>query len=217
MELIYTPKKINPKFAFNQEKIRSAKNIIEIRNGSIGYKEIVLSKISLQLDSSQRMAIKGNNGSGKTTLIRAIMSDECVFVSGEWEKPSKKDIGYLDQFYDGFYGDSPFDEMKYNMLSANDQEIRRHLNCYLFSANEQVHADIEYLSGGERARLSMAVIASRPFKLLVLDEPTNNIDLETKGHLIEVLNNYNGSLLVISHDNDFLEQINIDSEYLLGV
>ena len=217
MELIYTPKKINPKFAFDQEKIRSAKNIIEIRNGSAGYEEMVLSDISLQLASSKRLAIKGKNGSGKTTLIKAIMSDESVFVSGEWNKPSKKDIGYLDQFYDGFHEDSPFDAIKYNMPNSNDQEIRRHLNCYLFSTNEQVYADIESLSGGERARLSMAIIASRPFKLLVLDEPTNNIDLETKGHLIEVLNNYNGSLLVISHDNDFLEQINIDSEYRLAV
>jgi len=129
MESIYVPKKINPKFAFAQKKICSAKNIIEIRNGSIGYKKALCSEISLQVASSQRMAIKGNNGSGKTTLLKAIMSDDCVSVSGEWEKPCKKDIGYLDQFYEGFHGNSPFDEIKHNMPNANDQEIRRHLNC----------------------------------------------------------------------------------------
>ena len=72
------------------------------------------------------------------------------------------------------------------------------------------------MSGGERARLSMAAIASRPFKLLILDEPTNNIDIETADHLVDVLNNYTGSLLVISHDNSFLQKIGAESEYLLG-
>ena len=102
-----------------------------------------------------------------------------------------------------------------NMPNAGDSEIREHLNYYLFRSNDQVYADIKTLSGGERARLSMATIASRPFKLLILDEPTNNIDMETTDHLVDVLNNYTGSLLVISHDNSFLQKIGADSEYLL--
>ena len=215
MELIYEPKKITPKFAFDQAKVRSDRNILEIRNGSIGYNNVILNNISIQLTSDQRLAIKGKNGSGKTTLIKAIMSDDQVSVCGEWIIPQKNDIGYLDQFYKNFKGLTPFDEIKYNMPNASDSEIREHLNYYLFRSNNQVHADIQTLSGGERARLSMAAIASRSFKLLILDEPTNNIDMETVGHLIDVLNNYTGSLVVISHDNNFLQQIGVESGYLL--
>lgn len=215
IELIYEPKKIIPKFAFDQMRVRSNRNILEIRDGSIGYNNVILDNISIQLASDQRLAIKGKNGSGKTTLIKAIMSDDQVSVCGEWIIPQKNDIGYLDQFYKNFKGITPFDEIKYNMPNASDSEIREHLNYYLFRSNDQVHADIHTLSGGERARLSMAAIASRPFKLLILDEPTNNIDMETVGHLVDVLNNYTGSLLVISHDNSFLQQIETESEYLL--
>ena len=215
MELIYEPKKIVPKFAFDQQKIRTDRNILEIRDGSIGYRSIILKNISLQLAHNQRMAIKGRNGSGKTTLMKAIMSDNQVFIQGEWITPQKKDIGYLDQFYKNFIGITPFDEIKHNMPNASDSEIRQHLNCYLFRSNDQVYASIRTLSGGERARLSIAAIASRAFKLLVLDEPTNNIDMETASHLIDVLNNYSGSLIVISHDNNFLQQIGVESEYHL--
>ena len=215
MELIYEPKKIIPKFAFDQTKIRSDRNILEVRNGSIGYQNVILNKISIQLSSDQRMAIKGRNGSSKTTLIKAIMSDDKVSISGEWIIPQKKDIGYLDQFYMHFKDTTPFDEIKHNMPNASDHEIRKHLNHYLFRSNDQVYADIKTLSGGERARLGMAVIASKPFKLLILDEPTNNIDMETVDHLVDVLNHYKGSLLVISHDNNFLQQIGVKSEFLL--
>jgi ATPase subunit of ABC transporter with duplicated ATPase domains len=69
------------------------------------------------------------------------------------------------------------------------------------------------LSGGEKARFSLAKIAAKTPKLLILDEITNNLDLETREHIIQVLQQYHGAMIVISHDNDFLEQINIDSFY----
>ncbi len=146
LDSIYRPKKIIPKFAFNQIKIRKERNLLEIRHGSIGYHDIILNNISIQLESGQRLAIQGRNGSGKTTLIKAIMSDDQVAIAGEWIVPQSQDIGYLDQFYRSFKTNTPFDEIKLNMPNANDAEIRKHLNYYLFSSNEEVYTDIQTLS-----------------------------------------------------------------------
>jgi len=88
-------------------------------------------------------------------------------------------------------------------------EIRRHLNDFLFRKNEEVNALVSTLSGGEKARLSLAQIAAKTPKLLILDEITNNLDLETKEHVIQVLKYYPGAMIVISHEADFLEEIGI--------
>ena len=88
-------------------------------------------------------------------------------------------------------------------------EIRRHLNDFLFRKNEEVNALVSTLSGGEKARLSLAQIAAKTPKLLILDEITNNLDLETKEHVMQVLKAYPGAMIIISHDADFLEEIGI--------
>ena len=92
-------------------------------------------------------------------------------------------------------------------------EVRRHLNNFLFRKNEEVSAQVSQLSGGERARLSLAKIAALTPRLLILDEVTNNLDLETKEHLIDVLKHYPGAIIVISHDNDFLKAIGVHDWY----
>ena len=94
-----------------------------------------------------------------------------------------------------------------------DADIRKHLNDFLFRKNEEVTALVSSLSGGEKARLSLAQIAAKPPKLLILDEMTNNLDLETRAHVIEVLKYYPGALLVISHDTDFLAAIGVTDRY----
>ena len=88
-------------------------------------------------------------------------------------------------------------------------EVRKHLNDFLFRKNEEVNAKVSTLSGGEKARLSLAQIAAKTPALLVLDEMTNNLDLESKAHVIQVLKDYPGALIVISHDEDFLNKIEI--------
>ena len=92
-------------------------------------------------------------------------------------------------------------------------EIRRHLNDFLFRKNEEVNARVHQLSGGEKARLSLAQIGAKTPKLLILDEITNNLDLETRAHVIQVLKNYPGALIVISHDEEFLKDIGICDQY----
>ena len=86
---------------------------------------------------------------------------------------------------------------------------------FLFRKNEEVNALVATLSGGEKARLSLAQIAVKTPKLLILDEVTNNLDLETRMHVIEVLREYPGALLVISHDADFLKQIGATDGYCI--
>ena len=92
-------------------------------------------------------------------------------------------------------------------------EVRRHLNDFLFRKNEEVNELVSNLSGGEKARLSLAQIAARSPKLLILDEVTNNLDLETRQHVIEVLKVYPGAMIVISHDEDFLDEIGVSGRY----
>ena len=89
-------------------------------------------------------------------------------------------------------------------------EARRHLNDFLFRKNEEVMQIAANLSGGEKARLSLSMIASKTPRLLILDEITNNLDLETKEHVIQVLKQYPGAMIIVSHERDFLEVIDID-------
>jgi ATPase subunit of ABC transporter with duplicated ATPase domains len=88
--------------------------------------------------------------------------------------------------------------------------IRRHLNDFLFRKNEEVNMLVKNLSGGEQARLSLAQIAAHPPQLLILDEITNNLDLETRNHVIQVLCDYPGAMVVVSHDMEFLMEIQTD-------
>lgn len=100
--------------------------------------------------------------------------------------------------------------------SCSHLELRRHLNDFLFRKNEEVNSIVAKLSGGEKARLTLAQIGAHTPKLLILDEITNNLDLETRGHVTEVLKNYPGAMLVISHDADFLKAIGIDDYYAIA-
>lgn len=91
--------------------------------------------------------------------------------------------------------------------------MRRHLNDFLFRKNEEVNALIRTLSGGGKACLSLAQVAAKTPKLLILDEITNNLNLETRDHVIQVLTDYLGAMIVISHDEDFLKAINVSLFY----
>jgi ATPase subunit of ABC transporter with duplicated ATPase domains len=130
---------------------------------------------------------------------------------GDWFVPKKEDIGYLDQHYATV-------DPKHSVLEAisalvpcwSYKEVRKHLNNFLFSKNEEVNVLVSDLSGGEKARLTLAQIAARTPGILILDEITNNLDLQTKEHVIQVLKSYTGAIIIISHDPDFLGEIGIN-------
>ncbi len=212
------PEIILPSFSISAMDIRE-QVIISIHDASVGYlnQEPVLQHIYLSIHSNKRIAIEGNNGSGKSTLMKAILDNAQVIKTGHWFAPKQNDIGYLDQHYGTLCpGKTVLASIADYRPDWSHLELRRHLNDFLFRKNEEVYMAMSALSGGEKARLSLAQIAASTPKLLLLDEITNNLDLETKEHVIQVLRAYPGAILCISHDRDFLKAIQVDDFYYIA-
>lgn len=213
---LHRPDIMQPKFSL--EGVVSNQTLVTIRDGRVGYagNPIILQDISLSIKACERIAIQGNNGSGKSTLIKAILDDKLVIKQGDWITPNSQDIGYLDQHYGTLSPDKTvLETISFLLPEQPHAEIRKHLNDFLFRKNEEVEAKISTLSGGEKARLSLAQIAAFSPKLLILDEMTNNLDLTTRDHVIQVLKDYPGAMMVISHDSDFLNAIGVNDWYAL--
>lgn len=210
---LYEHEIIEPKFSISAADIGS-KNIISITEGTCGYNTPILTDIHLTVGSHERIALSGDNGSGKSTLLRALLHDPRVQVTGIWHTPKKEDIGYLDQHYSTLNPEKTVFDHVYDLMPGKTQnEARIFLNDFLFRKNEEILAKAKTLSGGERARLCLAMLAAKTPKLLLLDEITNNIDLETREHIVQVLRTYPGALIAISHDADFLQEIGIEQMY----
>lgn len=212
---LYIPEIITPRFSLNAATIKK-QMLVNVNNGYVAYtqEKPVLSSIYLSIASGDRIALCGDNGSGKSTLIKALLSDSTMIRSGEWLTPKRDDIGYLDQHYSTLIATESVLESIQKLVSTWSMlEIRRHLTDFLFFNNEEVNTLSASLSGGEKARLCLAQIAALTPKLLILDEVTNNLDLESRAHVIQVLKAYPGALLIISHDEDFLEEIGISDYY----
>ena len=207
------PEILKPKFSLVVSGI-SSKALVSIQDGACGYGEPILQNIHLSVGPQDRMAVRGDNGSGKTTLIKAILNDPGIIKSGHWGVPNREDIGYLDQHYGTLNPHKTMIETIHNLVPTwTHAELRRHLNDFLFRKNEEMNALVSTLSGGEKARLSLAQIAAKTPRLLILDEITNNLDFETRDHVIQVLKKYPGAMMVISHDEDFLKAINVTQFY----
>lgn len=207
---------IQPKFTLTG--VESNQTLVTVSDGSVGYlaNSPILQNVSLSIKACDRIAIQGNNGSGKSTLIKAILGDERVIKQGNWIVPKPEDIGYLDQYYGTLLPSKTVLETISCLLAGKPYvDIRKHLNDFLFRKNEEVDALVSTLSGGEKARLSLAQIAAMMPKLLMLDEMTNNLDLPTREHVIQVLKAYPGAMIVISHDTGFLTTIGVTGSYHL--
>lgn len=204
------PDVIKPKFSLSSADSSAQQTILMISNAVCGYEKPLLNNLNLQLKGTERLAITGDNGSGKTTLVRTILGDPAVKRCGIWQTPLHQEIGYLDQHYANLDPElSALEEIQACAPDWTHAEIRRFLNDFLFRKNEEVTTPSKQLSGGEKARLSLAQIAAKTPKLLILDEVTNNLDLTTREHVIQVLREYPGAMLVISHDEDFLRAIGV--------
>jgi ATPase subunit of ABC transporter with duplicated ATPase domains len=211
---LWQPEEINYSFELNTKYISKA--IVTINAGSCSYEinKPILKQINLNIFGNERVAIVGANGSGKSTLIKAIMNDKKISREGEWLIPNLCDVAYLDQHYNNLPKMQTIAQYISSLMPFwNQAELRTFLNKFLFRKNEEVNNYIKFLSGGELVRLSLAVIALKTPKLLILDEITNNIDLTTREHIIQVLNSYPGAMMVISHDTNFLQEIKITANY----
>lgn len=207
------PEVITPTFSLSY-RFKGQGAVLSISDGAVGYDCDLIKDISLTVLACEKILIAGDNGSGKTTLIRAICGEKNLRRSGDWFVPSAEDIGYLDQHY-GNLGlqSSPSELLRELRPDWQYAQIRNHLNNFLFRKNEEVDVLVRALSGGEKARLSLCLIAANPPSLLILDEVTNNIDLATKRHMITVLRAYPGALVLISHDEGFISELEMDKSF----
>lgn len=167
------PEVIKPKFRL--KGLGHHKPLIRIQDASVAYEAVViLENIHFHLSGCERAALYGKNASGKSTFVKAILGESQIKRTGEWAVPDCNTIGYIDQHYQHLnFNETVLDLMRSSMPHAFHTEIRAHLNDFLFRKNEEVEIKVKNLSGGEKARLSMALIAANPPKLLILDEITN--------------------------------------------
>jgi ATPase subunit of ABC transporter with duplicated ATPase domains len=209
---LHLPEVIVPKFSLSAENISSG-NILSITHANVGYTEdhMILTHINLTLSGKERIALCGKNASGKSTLLKAILNQKDLVKTGNWHMPPPHHIGYLDQHYAQLNLKLSVIEHVHQLRPDWDEaHARKHLNDFLFRKNEEVTQAAAHLSGGEKARASLCLIAAKMPKLLILDEITNNLDLETKEHVVQVLQKYPSAMIVVSHEDDFLQAINID-------
>lgn len=216
--LLQEPEKITVSFELLASTLANVRgNVIEVSGGVVGYdgQLAVVDQINLTIANGERIALVGDNGSGKSTLVKAFLGVSEVVVSGAWHLPKPPRIGYLDQHYKTLSKQLTVLENVQAISHLPHSALRKILNDFLFRKNEEVGALVSQLSGGEKARLALACIALQEPQLLLLDEITNNLDLQTREHVIQVLNQFPGAIVVISHDEDFLRQVSITSRYVI--
>ena len=198
-------------FAF-LEPLRLPRPLLSLRGVAVGYDStVVLEGISLSIQPGDRIALLGRNGAGKSTLTRAL-AGESTLLRGERMEATDLAIGYFAQHQveqlDG--AETPLWHLaRYGGASiarAPEAEQRSFLGGFGFSG-ERVFEPVEPFSGGERARLVLALVVSRRPNLLLLDEPTNHLDLEMRHALAMALQDYEGAIVVVSHDRHLLRLV----------
>lgn len=193
------------------EAERSGKLVLEASHISLGFGgQTLVDDFSVAVMRGDKIGLIGPNGVGKTTLVRALLGQIPV-QKGEVRDGTKLEVAYFDQLRAQL---DPERSVMENVVEGSDfievNGVRKHalayLQDFLFSP-QRSRTPVKALSGGERNRLLLAKLFTRPANLLVMDEPTNDLDVETLELLEELLVNYNGTLLLISHDRAFLDNV----------
>lgn len=190
---------------------RSGRRVIELERASFGYDgHVIIRDLSLLLQRGDRLGIVGLNGSGKTTLLRGLLG-ELAPQAGSCTLGTQLEVAYFDQIREQL---APEDTVQDTVGGGRDRvevqgrtrHILSYLEDFLFSP-ARARQPVSALSGGERNRLLLAKLFLRPANLLVLDEPTNDLDVETLELLETLLIEYTGTVLVVSHDRSFLDNV----------
>ncbi len=210
MEKIEKPRRFDTR-AFHARyipRIESYTNVIQAKNLKIGY-DHVLSEVSFLLQKKERLAIIGENGKGKSTLLKTLIG-EIPALGGEFKFGQNVEWGYFDQQKAVQDGADPEQTVMDNFWQEYPdylrEDVRSALGGFLFSG-EDVMKKMGQLSGGEKVRLSLCkMLQTRP-NLLILDEPTNHMDIIGKEALEQMLNEYEGTVLFVSHDRYFISRI----------
>ena len=192
------------------------------RSGDIAYKsvdmkvgygeKVVFSDAQIEVRRGEKVALVGRNGEGKTTLMRVIMN-ELYPMAGESKVGYNVNIGYYAQNQEDILDkeDTVFGTLDRIAVGDIRLKLRDILGAFLFKG-EDIDKKVAVLSGGERARLAMAKLILKPYNLLALDEPTNHMDIRSKDILKQALKSYDGTLIIVSHDRDFLDGL-VDKLY----
>ncbi len=186
-------------------KIKGGKEILNIDNLKIGYDE-VLCNVNLDIFQKDRICIIGDNGCGKSTLLKTIVG-EIKALGGYYMFGHQIEVGYFDQNLIEFNRNKTVIEEVWDEYPELDQTtLRTLLGNFLFSADD-VFKNTSVLSGGEKVRLALVKLVLKRPNFLILDEPTNHLDIKGKQALEEALNNYDGTILMVSHDRYFIKQV----------
>ena len=191
----------------------NSKFIAEFHKVSIGYeipKKTILKDINLKINKKDRIGLIGKNGTGKSTFLKALLG-EIKSQRGTIKLKKNMNFSYFDQLRNDLNNDNSLKKIlvpsggDYLKVQGKDRHVCSYLKDFMFDPSKATDS-ISTLSGGQQNRLLLAKVLANPQTGLILDEPTNDLDLETMDLLTEMLSNYSGTLLIVSHDRDFLDQ-----------
>jgi ATP-binding cassette subfamily F protein 3 len=207
MEIIEAPDRYDNKtFHANfQPQVETGNDVLFVSDLEIGYEQ-ALSTVSVDLKRGEKLGILGGNGLGKSTFLKTIV-DKIPALSGEYKYGVNVQIGYFDQQM-AMYRSSKTVLNDYwdEFPNLTETEVRNSLGAFLFTG-EDVFKNVSMLSGGEKVRLALCKILKRRPNVLILDEPTNHMDIIGKETLETMLKDFKGTLIFVSHDRYFVKQV----------
>ena len=204
-------KSLKPQIA--KKSVDQSKFIAEYVDVDVKYpnqKDKVFEKLSIKIAKNDRIGLLGNNGTGKSTFLKTLLN-EVKITGGKLKLKKNLEFSYFDQMRNDLNGRKSVKDIlvpsggDYLKVQGKDRHVCSYVKDFQFDPKNINHT-VQTLSGGEQNRLLLARVLANPKTGLILDEPTNDLDLETLDLLTEMLSNYKGTLLIVSHDRDFLDQ-----------
>ncbi len=181
------------------------KDVLSVKDLGVGY-DTLLSTVNLEVKRGDKIGIIGGNGLGKSTFVKTLMG-EVKALSGEYKFGPRVSIGYFDQQLAQYSShDTVLGDFLREFPNLTEFEARSALGAFVFSG-EDVYKTVDMLSGGERVRLALCKIFKRKPNFLILDEPTNHLDIVGKETLEEILKEFSGTVIFVSHDRYFIKEI----------
>lgn len=220
IEITKTSKRKKAHISLENESGSKKRTLIRTNKFTVKLEEgrVLVENAEITILYGDRIVITGRNGVGKTMFVKALLDESTdLKTEGEAYLAQESNIVYLSQKYEIVDINLTLVE---NMQSVNKdlsyEQIRKLLGNFLFFNQEDINKKASVLSGGEVARLAFAMITAKPIDLLVLDEPTNNLDIDTVDSIVDALEDFLGAIIVISHNIEFLSKIGIEHAYVIN-